>query len=73
MIEQRASFLLDLYIIEEFRDLDKLEHGFTLSDPLEEVDIGDGSTPRPTFVKNLKFDSMRKVIRLLREYADCFS
>jgi hypothetical protein len=27
-----------------------LGQGFTLADPLEEVDIGDGSTPRPTFV-----------------------
>jgi hypothetical protein len=73
MIEQRTSFLLDLYIIEKFRDLDKLEHGFTLSDPLEEVDIGDGSTPRPTFVKILKSDSRRKVIRLLLECVDCFA
>jgi hypothetical protein len=36
--------------IEEFRDLDKLGHGFTLANPLEEFEIGDGKTPRPTFV-----------------------
>jgi hypothetical protein len=37
-------------IIEESRDLDKLGHGFTSADPLEEIDIGVGKTPRPTFV-----------------------
>jgi hypothetical protein len=37
-------------MIEEFRDLDKLGQGFTSADPLEEIDIGDGKTPRPTFV-----------------------
>jgi hypothetical protein len=36
--------------IEEFRDLDKLGQGFTSVDPLEEIDIEDGKTPRPTFV-----------------------
>jgi hypothetical protein len=37
-------------IIEELRDLDKLGHGFTSADPLEEIDIGDGKIPRLTFV-----------------------
>jgi hypothetical protein len=59
--QQRASFLPYLYMIEEFRDLDKLVQWFTLIDPLEKVDKGDGSTPRPTFVnKNLKYDSRVK-------------
>jgi hypothetical protein len=41
---------------------------------LEKVDIGDGSTPSLTFVnKNLKSDSRDKVIRLLRDYVDCFA
>ena len=40
--------------IEDSGDLDKLGQGFTLADPLERVDIGDGTIPRPTFVnKNL--------------------
>ena len=40
--------------IEDFDDLDKLGQGFTSADPLEKVDIGDGTIPRPTFVnKNL--------------------
>jgi hypothetical protein len=37
-------------IKEEFKDIDKLRHAFTLDDPLEEIDIGDGKTLRPTFV-----------------------
>jgi hypothetical protein len=37
-------------MIEKLRDLDKLGQGFTSVDPLEEIDIEDGKTPRPTFV-----------------------
>jgi hypothetical protein len=41
---------------------------------LEEVDIGDGNTPRPSFVnKNLKSNSRNKMIELLLEYSDYFS
>ena len=66
--EQRPSSS-NLYATKEFRDLDKLGQGFTSADPLEEVDIGDSSTQRSTFVnKNLKSDSRDKVIGLLREY-----
>ena len=40
--------------IEDSNDLDKLGEGFATADPLEKVDIGDGTIPRPTFVnKNL--------------------
>jgi hypothetical protein len=58
---------------EEFRDLDKLGQGFTSSGPLVEIDIGDGSTSRPTFVnENLKSDPRDKMIGLLKAYFDCF-
>jgi hypothetical protein len=51
----RAIVSSDISTTEEFRDLDKLGQGFTSADPLEEVDIGDGRIPRPTFVnKNLE-------------------
>lgn len=63
-----------MYTIEEFRDQDKLGQGFTSGDPLEEVDTGDGSILRLTFVnKNLISDSRNKMIRLLLEYSDCFA
>jgi hypothetical protein len=61
-------------IIEEFRDLDKLGQGFTSADPLEEIDIGDGKTPRLTFVnKTLEIDPRDEMIGLLKEYYDCFA
>jgi hypothetical protein len=62
------------YIIEEFRDLDKLGQGFTSADPLEEIDIGDGKTPRLTFVnKTLETDPRDEMASLLKEYSDCFA
>ena len=39
---------------EELDDMDKLGQGFTLANPLEEVDIGDGSVTRPTFIKKIE-------------------
>src|SRR3954471_18546633 len=55
--------------IEEFEDTEKLGHAFSSADPLEEIDIGDGSIPRPTFINaNLKADekSKEKLNHLLR-------
>ena len=44
----------DMYeSIEELDYMDKLGQGFTSVDPLEEIDIGDGSIPRPTFVNKI--------------------
>ena len=44
----------DMYeSIEELDDMDKLGQGFTSADPLEEIDIGDGSISRPTFVNKI--------------------
>ena len=44
------------------------------ANPLEEVDIGDGTIPRPTFVNKI-IDPVFKceLIMLLKEYADCFA
>jgi hypothetical protein len=60
--------------IENLDDLGKLGQGFTSTDPLEEVDIGDGTVPRPTFVnKNLHPALKFELIKLLKEYVDCFA
>jgi hypothetical protein len=41
---------------------------------LEEIDIGDGKTPMPTFVnKTLETDHRNEMIALLKEYSDCFA
>jgi hypothetical protein len=61
-------------VIEDFDDLSKLGQGFTSADPLEEVDIGDDTIPRPTFVnKNLDPLFKSDLIKLLKEYVDCFA
>jgi hypothetical protein len=66
-ITQRSSDSSVGDMIEEFRDLDKLGHGFTSADPLEEIDKGDGKTPRPTFVnKTLETNPRNEMIGLLR-------
>jgi hypothetical protein len=45
-----------------------------LDDPLEEIDIGDGITPRPTFVnKNMSLDYKGAIIKLLKYCVDCFA
>jgi hypothetical protein len=60
--------------IEEFRDLDKLGQGFTSVDPLEEIDIEDGKTPRLTFVnQTLEADPRNEMVGLPKEYSDYFA
>jgi hypothetical protein len=60
--------------IEGMEDLDKLGPYFMSADALAEIDIGDGITPRPTFVKrDLSADYKSNSVNLLREYVDCFA
>jgi hypothetical protein len=41
---------------------------------LEEIDIGDGTTPWPTFVnKNMSLEHKDATIKLLKDYVDCFA
>ena len=48
--------------------------GFTSADDLEEVDIGPGDKPRPTFIsKRLDLSLREPMIALLKEYRDCFT
>ena len=47
----------------------KLGYGFTSADDLEEVDIGPGDKPRPTFISKKLDPSLREpMIALLRDY-----
>jgi hypothetical protein len=51
-----------------------LGYGFTSADELEEVDIGPGDKPRPTFISKKLNPGLREaIILLLKEYADCFA
>jgi hypothetical protein len=44
------------------------------ADKLEEIDIGDGDKPRPTFIStNLDSGFREELIKLLKEYKDCFA
>jgi hypothetical protein len=52
----------------------KLEHVFTSTDELEEIDIGSGDRTRPTYVSaKLDPEYKRELIDLLKEFKDCFA
>jgi hypothetical protein len=60
--------------IENFDEIEKLGQGFSSVDLLEEIDVADGITPRPTFVnKNMSLEHKDAIIKLLRDYIDCFT
>ncbi|XP_045792014.1 uncharacterized protein LOC123886769 [Trifolium pratense] len=43
-------------------------------DPLEEIDIGDGSIKRPTYISaNIPKELRDKLVELLKEFKDCFA
>jgi hypothetical protein len=63
-----------LPICSDLADDRKLGYGFTLADELEEIDIGPGDKPRPTFISKKLDPSLREpMIALLKEYSDCFA
>jgi hypothetical protein len=60
--------------IEDFDEVEKLGQGFLSADPLEEMDIRDEITPWLTFVnKNMSLEHKDAIIKLLRNYIDCFT
>jgi hypothetical protein len=60
--------------VEDFDEVRKLGSGFISTNKLEEVDIGDGSVKRPTFVNaNLKEEQKRQVHELLKEFIYCLA
>jgi hypothetical protein len=62
------------FICSNLADDGKLGYGFTSADELEEVDIGPGDKPRPTFVSKKLDPSLREpMIALLKEYSTCFA
>ncbi|KAK2370658.1 hypothetical protein QL285_083688 [Trifolium repens] len=43
-------------------------------DPLEEIDIGNGSVKRPTYISaNISPDLKETLVQLLKEFSDCFA
>jgi hypothetical protein len=73
--EQYRSITNDMFqAIKDFDEVEKLGQGFSLIDPLEEIDIEDGITPRLTFVnKNMSLEHKNAIIKLLRNFIDCFA
>jgi hypothetical protein len=75
-LNDRSKFFLSrsLSICSDLADNGKLGYGFTSADELEEVDIGPGDKPQPTFVSKKLDPSLREsMIALLKEYSDCFA
>jgi hypothetical protein len=63
-----------LPICSDLADDGKLGYGFTSTDELEEINIGPGDKPRPTFISKKLYPSLREpMIALLKEYTDCFA
>jgi hypothetical protein len=61
-------------VVEDIVEVEKLGQGFSSADLLEKIDIGDGITPRPTFVnKNMSLEHKNAIMKLLRDYIDCFA
>ena len=61
---------MDEFLEEE----EKLLHGFTSADVLEEIDIGNGDRPRPMFISaNLDSEYKQELKNLLKEYKDYFA
>jgi hypothetical protein len=73
--EQYRSTMNDMCeVIEDFDEVEKLGQCFSSADPLEEIDIGDGITPRPIFInKNMSLEHKDAIIKLLKYYVDCFT
>jgi hypothetical protein len=72
--QYRANKTYAYEAIDDFDELDKLGQGFTSADPLEQVNIGDGSVPRSTFInQNLEANYKVELIALLKEYVNCFA
>jgi hypothetical protein len=60
--------------IEDFNEVEKLGQSLSLADHLEEIDMENGITPRPTFVnKNISLEYKDAIIKLLKDYVDCFT
>ncbi len=56
------------------KDPSNINHKMQAQDTLQEIDIGDGLTKRPTYISaNINSDFKTKLIELLQEYKDCFA
>jgi hypothetical protein len=69
-----SNRLRKIILIDDYVEEGKLGHGFTSADELEQIDLGDGSKPRPTYISaKLDHKYKQELIQLLKEYKDCFA
>jgi hypothetical protein len=61
-------------VVGDFNDIGKLDYVFTSVDELEDIDLGDGSVRRPTYIiAELQGDQKTSICELLKEFLDCFT
>jgi hypothetical protein len=61
-------------VVEDFDDVGKLGQGFALVDDLVEIDVGQGSDNRPTYMSaNLQGDQREMMRDILKEFANYFA
>jgi hypothetical protein len=61
-------------VVEDLDELGKLGRGFSSMDDLEEIDIGDGVVPRPTYVSaHLDANQKHEIIELLKVCMCCYA
>jgi hypothetical protein len=61
-------------MVEDLDELGKLGQGFSSMDDLENLDIGDGVIPRPTYVSaRLNMSQKQEIIKLLKACMCCFA
>jgi hypothetical protein len=61
-------------VVEDFDEVGKLGQGFVAIDDLEEIDVGDGTMWRPTYVNaNLSIAEKEEVRALLKQFVGYFA
>jgi hypothetical protein len=61
-------------VVEDFDDVGKLGQGFALVDDLVEIDVGQGSDNRQTYMSaNLQGDQREMMCDILKEFANYFA
>ncbi|PNX65520.1 hypothetical protein L195_g054579 [Trifolium pratense] len=72
--KQRLDCIYDDEPLGFEKDPHSLSQRMQAQDPLQEIDIGDGSIKRPTYISVNIDPSLRdKMVELLKKYKDCFA
>jgi hypothetical protein len=75
-LNDRTKLFLSHYlsICSDLADDRKLGYGFTSADELEEIEIGPGDKPQPTFISKKLDPSLREsMIASLKDHSNCFA